>query len=91
MSYTPGASNVLNYNYSIPNAPAYHLFPNPACQGFSVIGDSINSIHVWTMHGQHCIREEIQTYIDMSNYPAGVYLVEISYKGGFIYKKLVLK
>lgn len=55
------------------------LFPNPTAGKFNVTGD-FNELHVYNLLGHHLIalrKKEEETVVDLSPWPAGIYIIRI--------------
>jgi len=81
----------VDINESI-NNNSFDIFPNPSNDNITVVTSISPSIEFLNMQGQIIKRLKIkdnQTNIDISAFPAGVYIVEMTTGNGVVVKKFV--
>lgn len=92
--FTPNGSNMIT---SIPNLykeECCKVYPNPSSGQLFIEGIDMNKISIHTIQGQVIFyTEELENKhtINLRNYPAGVYILDIQYKNSRYTGKLILK
>lgn len=68
------------------------LYPNPVNSELQIRGlDGINDfeINIFNHLGQVMSKIKNSTYIDLSDYPSGIYIIEITWSGNIIHQKII--
>lgn len=66
----------------------YNVFPNPTPGKFHVLGKDIQQVEVMNIQGESILKNN-DLVMDISNQPAGIYLVVLSTKQGKVVKRIL--
>lgn len=77
-------------HYSVPSFDrlAVDLVPNPVCDQLTILGESIQSVSIYSIDGQLLMTTESAS-VDLSDLAPGLYLVRVVNDGKTIVKKLI--
>lgn len=70
------------------------LYPNPVTEGFYInAGEDLSTVSIYNSVGAKLFLSQVKSksYIDIGNFPQGMYIVKVSTPNGIVEKKLVKK
>ncbi len=72
--------------------PEYFLYPNPTTGKFSIFSDNLIEMELWTANGLTILKKKpINGLLNMniSNFPKGVYLIVMKFRGTVLMQKII--
>ena len=74
-----------------PSTSEYNIYPNPSSGNFTVIGENIERIDVFSLSGELIKSINHSSSIDMSSSPKGIYIVKIVSDKEIKMKRIVIE
>lgn len=91
---TPPLLSIQELSYSLYSNHSFRIYPNPATNKLNLLFNDFKSIKKKTIYnqwGQKVLEKDIATKdLDLTNYPSGMYIIEIQTGNRFLRKKFLI-